>query len=315
MGRPRKKATVEIKEVVDECVEERSSNDTPYDAVRLKYKNYAGNIRDRFVDFTKVPFTWENITIPNLIHFVQGCNATLAPNTARYYCAMLKASLHNYEGLVNLPSRYMDVLTLKKEKSIEVYLTKKEVRMLVEYLPSCETASEQNVLKQFLIGVFTGARHSDYMHFDASNLTLVTDENGVSQYILQYVPDKVSSVKPTIPIDKENPIIEILKDIPRKDYTLDNFNEIIRAVCRKAGIKEKSKTYKAGHTAEGEKWRFVSSHTARRTFATLLALGGIPVATIGRYMGHTNPVQTMGYIYANLEASGKTITNCIYYYE
>jgi len=40
---------------------------------------------------------------------------------------------------------------------------------------------------------------------------------------------------------------------------------------------------------QGPKWKFVSSHTGRRTFATLLYLHGSGVTTIANLMGHSNP--------------------------
>ncbi|UVV52623.1 hypothetical protein NXY15_24270 [Bacteroides thetaiotaomicron] len=68
---------------------------------------------------------------------------------------------------------------------------------------------------------------------------------------------------------------ELLTNLPKEEVSDPTFNNNIRNICRKAGITEAVKVFKAGKEVEGEKWEFVSSHTARRSFATNLYLRGV----------------------------------------
>ncbi len=57
------------------------------------------------------------------------------------------------------------------------------------------------------------------------------------------------------------PIVkELLTNLPKEEVSDPTFNNNIRNICRKAGITEAVKVFKAGKEVEGEKWEFVSSH-------------------------------------------------------
>ncbi|WP_240052269.1 tyrosine-type recombinase/integrase, partial [Bacteroides intestinalis] len=68
----------------------------------------------------------------------------------------------------------------------------------------------------------------------------------------------------------------------------------------KAGITEAVKVFKAGKEVEGEKWEFVSSHTARRSFATNLYLRGADLYSISQMMGHASVEMTQNYLCCGL---------------
>ena len=74
------------------------------------------------------------------------------------------------------------------------------------------------------------------------------------------------------------------------------YNKAIRRLCKRAGLTERVKVFKAGEHDKGEKWEFVSSHTARISFASNLANLGVPLIDISRMLGHTSVVTTQRYI-------------------
>jgi integrase len=76
------------------------------------------------------------------------------------------------------------------------------------------------------------------------------------------------------------------------------FNDTIRDIARKSGINSHVRVFKAGKYNDGEKWQFISSHTARRSFATNLCLLGVPIRDISLRMGHSNTLMTERYIVA-----------------
>lgn len=88
--------------------------------------------------------------------------------------------------------------------------------------------------------------------------------------------------------------------MPKEEVTDPTFNNNIRNICRKAGITEAVKVFKAGKEVEGEKWEFVSSHTARRSFATNLYLRGADLYSISQMMGHASVEMTQNYLCCGL---------------
>lgn len=97
------------------------------------------------------------------------------------------------------------------------------------------------------------------------------------------------------------PIVkELLTNLPKEEVSDPTFNNNIRNICRKAGITEAVKVFKAGKEVEGEKWEFVSSHTARRSFATNLYLRGADLYSISQMMGHASVEMTQNYLCCGL---------------
>ena len=88
--------------------------------------------------------------------------------------------------------------------------------------------------------------------------------------------------------------------IAGKEVSDPTFNKTIREICRKLGMNERLKLYRAGEFVEGAKYEFISSHTARRSFATNLYLRGADLYAISKMMGHSSVTMTEGYISCGL---------------
>ena len=70
--------------------------------------------------------------------------------------------------------------------------------------------------------------------------------------------------------------------------------------------------FHAGKEETGKKYRFISSHTGRRSFATNLSKKGVPLEQIAVMMGHTsngkpNIQMTMRYIVGKTEIDSNTL--------
>ena len=148
--------------------------------------------------------------------------------------------------------------------------------------------NEQLVRTQFLIGAFTGCRHSDYTRLNNRNIV-----GGMISYVS--LKTKTHATVPLKPIVKE-----LLTNLPKEEVSDPTFNNNIRNICRKTGITEAVKIFKAGKEVEGEKWEFVSSHTARRSFATNLYLRGADLYSISQMMGHASVEMTQNYLCCGL---------------
>ncbi|GAE83319.1 site-specific integrase [Bacteroides reticulotermitis] len=256
-------------------------------AFENKYPKYAGRIERLYREANDCELTFANITKPKLSRFASFLVDRLSRSSSRTYCAMFKAVLNLYNEEVDLPSGYASILSLKNDVSENAFLNDSEIQKLIKFEPS--TRNERLVRNQFVLGCLTGARHSDYINFTHGN---IQDERIV------YVSQK-THIRAEIPL---SPVVErLLKENEEyfmidKEVSSPTFNATIRSICKQVGINERIKLYQAGEYVEGERWEFVSSHTARRSFATNLYLRGADLYLISKLMGHSSVNQTEGYI-------------------
>jgi integrase len=227
---------------------------------------------------------WEDLTKANLNDFRDHVTERVAQSTARTYFAVFKAILKRYEDDADFCKDYAEILKAKNEKPVKTYLTIKELERLerVEH----KNPNEQSVLDEFLIGAYTGMRISDAREISEENMS-----NG----FISYVSIK-TGVHAVVPM--KSGIGERIARVQANEYDLPlaTYNNILRRLCKRAGIAERVKVYKAGEHMKGEKWEYVSSHTARISFATNLANLGVPLLDISKCMGHTSVQMTERYV-------------------
>ena len=227
---------------------------------------------------------WEDLTKANLNDFRDHVTERVAQSTARTYFAVFKAILKRYEDDADFCKDYADILKAKNEKPVKTFLTMKELERLERV--QIKNPNEQSVLDEFLIGAYTGMRISDARE--------VSDENMANGYI-SYVSIK-TGVHAVVPM--KNGIDERIKRVQtnESELPLATYNNIIRRLCQRAGITERVKVFKAGEHERGEKWEFISSHSARISFCTNLANLGVPLLQISKMAGHTSQSMTERYI-------------------
>ena len=233
------------------------------------------------VDFTIITDEW-------LYGWSEYITERVCGNSARTYFSIVKTALRKaklvYPRSV-ATDNFADILRVKATKSVRCYLTTDELRKIEAYQPKNKT--ERTVWAQFLIGAYTGARQSDYRVMKPDNIA-----NGKLTYISQK-----THIRASVPV---KPIVaELLNEANElRDVSLVAFNNVIRRICESVGINEVVRVYRAGKQKEGAKWQYISSHTARISFATNLYLAGLDVVTIAKMMGHSNISQTFRYIAA-----------------
>lgn len=256
------------------------------EAFTSKYPKY-GNILRMFEAANLCDATWDNITKVRLQKFVDYMNERLSPNSVNQYATKLKAVLNLYSDEVSLPRGFAKVLTPRKCAVQNVYLTEDEIQKVVGYAPKNER--EALVQAQFMLGVLTLARHSDFMQFDESN---IVGKN------LVYVSQK-TKIQASIPVsDTLLRFLKVQKEIMAKGVEVsdDSFNDIIRRICMKCGIGEPIKLYQRGKTEVKPKWEYVTSHCARRSGVTNLYLRGLDLFTISKLAGHSDSKMTASYV-------------------
>ena len=267
--------------------EEEPAETTLKDAFELKYPKYAKNILSMFEAANNCPAEWRYITKVRLQRFVEYMSERLSPNSVHQYATKFKAVLNLYSDEVILPKGFAKILSPKKAAVQNVYLTEKEIQRIATYSPRNER--EALVQAQFMIGVLTLARHSDFVHFDESNI--VGDS-------LVYVSQK-THIQSSIPVSPTLlKFLRIQKELIKEGIKIsdDGFNDVLKRICKRCVIVEPIKLYQRGETATKPKYEFVTSHTARRTGVTNLYLRGLDLLTISKIAGHTETKTTQGYI-------------------
>lgn len=262
------------------------------------FSKYPGNTKivGYFEEANGCECTWENLTKVRLQKYVNYLLEHVAPNSAKTYCAKFKAILTAYNEEVTLPKDYDKVLQVRKDASQHVYLNNDEITLLRNYVPKME--SEHIIKNWFLIGCLTGARHSDYIRFTQDN---IIDDN------LKYLSIKThtDTSVPLAPYAKSL-IVENMELGYNNAVISDSyFNRSIRRMFRNMGLNSKVSIYYHGRFRTDEKWRFISSHTARRSFATNLYKAGVDIYTISRLCGHSSVEMTKKYICCPAEISDR----------
>ncbi len=163
------------------------------------------------------------------------------------------------------------------EPAEAVWLTDAEVERLWSAEFSGSFARARDL---FLLGVFTASRFSDYSRMNTSMV-----EGGFLRFVQQKTHEEV-----VIPCSPRVSAILERNGGKAPKMCQQVLNRHIKEVCRLAGI---DAPVTVGTTRGGvrvartdPKWKLVTSHTARRTAATQLALSGTPMKSIAMVTGH-----------------------------
>lgn len=225
---------------------------------------------------------WEDLTEDVIRDFVDDVSESMAVSSARTICAELKAVLN--ENRKKIPADdYTKTMSLKSEASQAVYLTRDEIMRIINYKPIDDI--ERFVRRNFLVEFMTGARRCD-----AEKLTI--NHCDIETGTLSYVPKKTPGIVVTVPVDERLKLRELLADKYHRDCCNDVFNTVIRRICKECKIDTECTIRRRGSTITAPKYELVSSHTARRSFATNLYLAGVSLEDIALLMGHGKNIET-----------------------
>ena len=181
-----------------------------------------------------------------------------------------------------------------EEETESIYLSEAEIEMIYNYDFS-NNPSREKVRDLFVIVCYTGLRFADYNKFLPENIK--KNDKGTSLH----TSTQKTGEKVVIPLNWI--VLEILKkydnQIP-KPFTNDEMNRELKEIGKKAKIKDKVTIgiTKGGIRKESvvEKWQLITTHTARRSFATNTYLAGIPPISIMKLTGHKTEEAFLRYI-------------------
>lgn len=234
----------------------------------------------------------------------------LDDNTIGRHIKELKSILHlasANELISDARFSYWPVLKLKNEV---VPLSKDELLKIVDVKLSGTIADVRDI---FVLACFSGARISDFKKFTREN---VVTQGGISY--LEYVAEKTGTrVRvPLLPIATS--IIQKRGGELPKMIAEQNFRSYVKDIAKKAlydpavesGTIEEGKSFnpvvtkiRSGKPQYEEKYKAISPHSARRTFASSLYYGWfgrpMPAALCMKYTGHATEASFLLYIGAN----------------
>lgn len=178
-----------------------------------------------------------------------------------------------------------------KEETNSVYLNNDELVKIY----NCDFSKRKKldrVRDIFLIGCYTGLRFSDLSQLKSDNIsedgtiTVKTQKTGKTVVI------PIHTIVRTILAKYNNELPKMLSN--------QKFNDYIKEVAKAADIDESIflQTTKGGlsYTETVPKYSLVTSHTARRSFATNAFLAGVPTISIMKITGHKTESAFMKYI-------------------
>jgi len=201
---------------------------------------------------------------------------------------------NSYEGY---KSKKFKAMT---EDSESIYLNESELTKLYEHDFSKDPALER-VRDLFLVGCWTGCRFSD--------IAQITPENVSGGFI--HLKQYKTGTKVIIPL---HPVVTaILNKYGKLPEAISNqkFNESLKDIARLAGIDER--THKAitkggvKRSTAYKKWELVTTHTARRSFATNLYKSDFPSLSIMAITGHRTEESFLKYIKVTADEHAKKL--------
>lgn len=217
-----------------------------------------------------------------------------ATNTYGRAIKFLKTVLNKAtEQGYNTSTSYQTALKTNAHEDVEsIYLTEEELIILKE-LDLSKKPGLDRVRDLFLIGCNTGLRFSDYT-------TIQPDDIDMKEKRLRVLAQKTNS-KVIIPLSPM--VIEILQKynfkLP-KAISNQKFNESLKTIAEEAKLNENvvKNITKGGVTQTKiiKKFNLVTSHVARRSFATNAVKRGIEPILVMAITGHKTEKEFLKYI-------------------
>ena len=188
-----------------------------------------------------------------------------------------------------------------EKESDNIYLTEDEIMKMYK-LNLSDNVRLERVRDLFVVGCRTGLRHSD--------LVKIRKED-VSKEGIKFKAEKTETTLNTVIIEETQEILEKYNyELPKIKRT--NLNKYIKEIGELAGIDEITykDTYKSGKpvSIKMKKYKRISSHTARRSFATNMHKRGYPNYYIMQITGHKKESDFLNYIKVTNEEAVKIIT-------
>jgi integrase len=286
--------TNDIYEAIDDCM--RLNPGIKTDRTRMKYETLKNHLKE-FEKKTgyKVSFEsmnaefmrkWEDFMLTQYINPSTKGIGILNTTFDKY-----KTSLKSFLRWANLADYHKNLfyqkITSEISKTEIISLSFEEFHQLINYTPEKEHLIQTR--DTFIVEILTAQRYSDISAIQWTDIDL----NKRVWNLFQYKGRK--AVKTEIPLHPY--VIQILhkyKDAPQPLPIISNqkYNDNIKDLCMLAGIDEiVTRVRYSGDKPVKEvepKWKYIGSHTARKSFLNIAPALGIPMEVAMSISGHSN---------------------------
>jgi integrase len=192
-----------------------------------------------------------------------------------------------------------------EEHADTVYLTQDEIKKIYD-LDLSKNERLDKVRDLFIVGCYTGLRFSDLEYLcsdnfikDNTQIRIKTQKTGgivvipVHKYVKQ-IFDKYEGVLPTLISNQK--MNDYIKEVAEEA----KLNDKVLISITKGGKREQESFFK---------YSLVSTHTARRSFATNMFLADVPSITIMKITGHKTEKAFLKYIRLSQEQNADKLIN------
>jgi integrase len=225
----------------------------------------------------------------------------LAKNTIGTHLKKIKQMLKEaHQAGLHSNTSYQAFQTMQEQVDA-IYLTMDEIEAIYNLtdLPAYLERSRD----RFLIGCYTGLRYADFSQIIPSNI----DAEG-------YLRVRTRKTKALVVLPVHPNIYAILQrngNQPPRSISNQKLNQHLKEIARLAEITQPVSTVRTegGKRVERTrpKWQLVSTHTARRSFATNAYLAGIPVPAIMQITGHATYKSFLKYVRVDAERNARLL--------
>lgn len=273
--------------IYDEFIEEKE-NDYTGNSIAKSTKNryeYNKKLLLDFQDNSKIKLTLGNFDEKVYNEFLKYCIEVKdhSANTVHRNIGLLKTFLYwtlNKKYTYN--NSFIKFKKPSKFKTDEIALNMLQVESIYNYDFSKNKRLEK-VRDLFVFGCTTGMRFGNYSS---------VSKNDIQEGFIRVVDLKSKLKKLSIPLNRFSKEILEKYDYKLPSITNQKMNLYIKEVFRELEFNDEiKKTMKYGDeliNKETEFWRRISSHTARRSFITIMKNKRVPDKVIMSYTGHTS---------------------------
>ena len=179
--------------------------------------------------------------------------------------------------------------SFSEEETDQVYLTEQELHKLYKFEITNKKLEQLRDL--FIFGAWVGLRFSDFSNIKPENIVDIEGDRFI-KIITQKTKELV--IIPCHPV-----VLEIFQKYSHNANNLpttisnQKFNEYVKEVCKMAGMDEKGRL---STKPDMMLYQAISSHTARRSFATNYYLQGFPTIDLMKITAHKTEKAFLKYI-------------------
>ncbi len=279
----------------------KKSTITVYKTV-FKYLKEFAVLQRKSIDFDSIDLDFYNSYLKYLVH-----DCDLSSNTVGKHIKTLKTFMNEAteRGLNKNMEFRKRKFKVPKEESDAIYLNIEELKK-IESIDLSASPHLERTKDLFLIGCYTGLRFSDFTQIKPENIDY---EKSILQIRTQKTGQRVSiPLHPTV----KGILNKYGNELP-KAYVNQVMNKYLKDVASISGLKQMVETTitKGGTMQKNScpKYELVTTHTARRSFATNLYLADVPSISIMKITGHKTERSFLHYIKISQEQNADKLLN------